>query len=101
MAHRTQWHIFQIYAFDIGPLARAVADQIRKVPKRLVALLLDLECLLASLAQLLDRAVEVKNDVVLGCVQHFADRAGDAVCVVVGVLYGGELGRDLVGDAMR
>lgn len=84
--------VLQVDGLDHGALLRAVPRKVGEVLERVAALLLDLESLLALLAELLHRPLEIEDDVVLGRVQHLAHGAGYAVGVVVRVLYCLQLG---------
>lgn len=97
---RASWNSLEIDTLDLRLLVRAVASQVGEVAQRVVALLLNLERLLTTLAELLDGAVEVEDDVILGGVQDLANGAGDARGVVMGILHCGELGRNLLREAV-
>ena len=83
--------VLQVDTFDERTLLSALPDEVGEVLERLVALLLHLEGVLALLAELFHRPLEVEDNVVLGCVEYLADGARDSVRVVVHILHGGKL----------
>lgn len=91
MPSSTRGIVFQVDALDLRTLLGTVPYKVRKVPQRILALLLHFKRLLAALSQLLDGAVQVEHDVVLGSMQDFPDGPRDPVRVVVHVLHLAEL----------
>lgn len=99
----------QIDIQDVVPLVIALADEGGKVLGGALALALDLDGLVALVAEVLDALVEADAEVVGGEAEDLADRRGDAAGVGVDVVelgelsgdFGGETGREGVGDLLE
>lgn len=82
-------------------LACAVANKVAKVLERNLAFTPDLEGLLATDTELLERAGQPDAQVVCRKSQNLADGARNASTIDVNIIDAVELGRDFVCQAMR
>lgn len=91
----------QIHSLHLSALVCAVADEVGKILECLTTLLLDFQSFLATLAELLNRALEVEDNMVFRRVQDLPYGACDPVCITMSILDICKLSRDLIGQSVR
>ena len=91
LMHSWRWRV-QIHILDLVPLALALADEGGKVLGSPLTLTLDLDGLIALVAEVLDTLVKADAEVVGGEAKDLADRGGDASGVGVDIVELGKLG---------
>lgn len=88
----TRGRRLEVHGLDLVALLAAVADEVAEVLEGDLALLPDLDGLLAARAQLLDALLQLDAEVVGGHAEDLAHRGRDAGRVVVDVVRSGQLG---------
>ena len=95
-----RWMSIQVHGLDDAPLVAAQLDEVAKVLESNVALATHAERLIATAAELLDRALETDAERVGREAEDLAGRAGDSSAVGMDVVDGCELRRNLGVEAM-
>lgn len=100
-----RWVAIQVHGLDDASVVAAQLDEVAKVLESDVALATHAERLIATAAELLNRALETDAERVGREAEDLASRAGDPGAVGMDVVDGRQLGRDLgveaVGERVR